>query len=57
MKPSRDADSGIRRAVAGGLLVSVTLTALGFFTGSLWPLGVAAWILILVCLTEMVYRP
>lgn len=52
-----DIDQGMKRTFYAPLLAAAVLSATGFFTGTLWVLGIAAWVLIGACLIEMIYRP
>ncbi|MEU0247371.1 hypothetical protein ABZ192_24250 [Streptomyces sp. NPDC006235] len=50
-------DQGMKRTFYALLLAAAMLFATGIFTGTLWVLGIAAWVLIGAFLIEMIYRP
>ncbi|MFI6808111.1 hypothetical protein ACIBO6_24360 [Streptomyces luteogriseus] len=50
-------DQGMKRTFYALLLTATALFATGVFTGTLWLLGIGAWVLIGAFLIEMIYRP
>ncbi|MEW1906583.1 MULTISPECIES: hypothetical protein [unclassified Streptomyces] len=51
------ADRSMRRCSVALALGALLLGALGVTAGSVWVLGVGAWLLIAAVLLELVYRP